>query len=302
MSDTPDSGTPEPMREVWMPPDAPKPGVIPLRSLGLGEVLGGAFATIRRYPALLLGSAAVVLTVSSALSLYLMVPVLDDYQRLAAAGPLTSMDEVQSIFWRIMSATAAGGVVGVLGQVFLTGLVTIVAGRAVVGKPITLGQAWTELRPRILPLLGTTLLIGVCVVVGIVLCVLPGIWIAVLFSLATPALVLEGLTVRQAFTRSKELVRGAWWSTFGFLVAAVAISWVVNLVLSLPFGGSGFGAAFSGQYAPTTAQFVTTMIVGLIGSVVTYPFISTVTALVYIDRRIIVERLDVQLAQAAERP
>ncbi|WP_456049285.1 hypothetical protein [[Kitasatospora] papulosa] len=31
----------------WVPP--PKPGVIPLAPLGLGDVLGGAFSTVGRY-------------------------------------------------------------------------------------------------------------------------------------------------------------------------------------------------------------------------------------------------------------
>lgn len=281
-----------------MPPAAPKPGVIPLRSLGLGEVLGGAFATIRRYPGLLIGSTTVVLVLANALGLFLMLPAVDDLQRLTESGRRPTTEEFLPIFTGVL----VGFLASTLGQVFLTGLATIVTGRAVIGKPITLGQAWTELRPRILPLLGTSILIGICVAVGVVLCILPGIWIAVLFSLATPALVLEGLTVRQAFTRSKELVRGAWWSTFGFFAAAVGIIWVVDILLSLPFGNFSFGAAATGQDTLTTGYLVTTTIVGVISGVLTYPFVSTMVALVYIDRRIIVERLDVQLAQAAERP
>ena len=44
---------------------APKPGVIPLRPLGLGEILDGSFATIRRNPKATLGIAAIVMTVSA---------------------------------------------------------------------------------------------------------------------------------------------------------------------------------------------------------------------------------------------
>ncbi|MCZ0979229.1 hypothetical protein O1L60_09075 [Streptomyces diastatochromogenes] len=43
----------------WMPPP-PKPGVIPLKPLTLGEVLGGATSTIGRYKGPVMGLAAAV--------------------------------------------------------------------------------------------------------------------------------------------------------------------------------------------------------------------------------------------------
>ena len=47
---------------------APKPGVIPLRPLGLGEILDGSFATIRRNPKATLGIAAIVVTISAVIT------------------------------------------------------------------------------------------------------------------------------------------------------------------------------------------------------------------------------------------
>ena len=47
---------------------APKPGVIPLRPLGVSEILDGAFASIRRNPKAILGLAAVVMTISAVIS------------------------------------------------------------------------------------------------------------------------------------------------------------------------------------------------------------------------------------------
>src|ERR1700733_2453673 len=47
---------------------APKPGVIPLRPLGVGEILDGAFASIRRNPKAVLGLAAVVMTIAAVIS------------------------------------------------------------------------------------------------------------------------------------------------------------------------------------------------------------------------------------------
>ena len=47
---------------------APKPGVIPLRPLGLGEILDGSFATIRRNPKATLGIAAIIVTISAVIT------------------------------------------------------------------------------------------------------------------------------------------------------------------------------------------------------------------------------------------
>ena len=37
------------------PAIAPKPGIVPLRPLGVGEILDGAFTSMRRYPKATLG-------------------------------------------------------------------------------------------------------------------------------------------------------------------------------------------------------------------------------------------------------
>src|SRR5690606_10270210 len=52
----------------WGAPQAPKPGVVPLRPLNLGELIDGAFTTIQRYPKIMLGMSAIVMTAVTLLS------------------------------------------------------------------------------------------------------------------------------------------------------------------------------------------------------------------------------------------
>ena len=63
----PDGGAPygRPQAPWGMRPVDDKPGVIPLRPLGLGEVLDGAVSVLRRYPRPALGLAAIVALVST---------------------------------------------------------------------------------------------------------------------------------------------------------------------------------------------------------------------------------------------
>src|SRR6266700_7483461 len=53
------------------PPPAPKPGVIPLRPVSMGEILDGSIATIRRNPKATLGFTAVVMVASTAITTFL---------------------------------------------------------------------------------------------------------------------------------------------------------------------------------------------------------------------------------------
>src|SRR6266851_3911479 len=59
-----------PARGAWPThaPSAPKPGVIPLRPLVVGEILDGAFSSIRQNPKATLGLSAILLTITGVIS------------------------------------------------------------------------------------------------------------------------------------------------------------------------------------------------------------------------------------------
>src|SRR5205085_4777376 len=80
----------------------------------------------------------------------------------------------------VVGAAAIGGVaaalIGVLATLILTGVLTAVVGRAVLGQPMTTAEAWREVRPAIPRLVGTALLSALIVyatiTVGVVVSVL----------------------------------------------------------------------------------------------------------------------------------
>ncbi|KOV84988.1 hypothetical protein [Nocardia sp. NRRL S-836] len=284
-----------------------KPGVIPLRPLTVGEIVDGAVGTMRRHPKLIIGAAAVVAAVTQVLGLLVQLPFLDDLTSVAAIDPNTvtqeeAVDRLTSGLTGFFTGTLLSALLILLGTVFLSGFVTVVVGRAVLGQPVTFGEAWEEFKPRLLPLLGATLLFGLVVTVGVILCIVPGIWLSVLFGLVTPALVLERCGVRTAFGRSRTLVRGAWWRTFGILLLASVISAIINWIIGIPFGL--LGAATTGFSSDPTAALSTGSLVlstigAIIASTITLPFTAAVTVLVYVDRRMRAEGMDIELQRAA---
>jgi len=284
-----------------------KPGVIPLRPLAVGEIVDGAVTTMRKYPVLLLGAAAVVAAITQIAGLLVQLPFLDDLTSVAKLDPNTmtqqeAVDQLTRGVTGFLTGTALSLLLLLVGTVFLSGFITVVVGHAVLGRPVTFSQAWEEFKPRLLPLLGATLLSGLVVTVGVILCILPGIYVGVLFSLIGPALVLERCGVGTAFTRSRVLVNGAWWRTFGILVLAALISWVISWIISLPFGL--LGAASNGFSAePTAALSVGSLVLSTIGAIIastiTLPFSSAVNVLIYVDRRMRAEGMDIELQRAA---
>ncbi len=284
-----------------------KPGVIPLRPLAVGEIIDGAVKTMRTHPKLLIGAAAVVAAVTQILGLLVQLPFLDDLAAVATVDP-NSMTQEQAIDQ--LTSGLVGLFTGVflsiflllLGTVFLSGFITVVVGHAVLGRPVTFAQAWEEFKPRLPSLLGATLLTGLIVTVGSIFCLVPGIWLWVLFGLVTPALVLERSGIGTAFGRSKALVNGAWWRTFGILLLTVVIGAVISWIISIPFGL--LGAASTGfSTEPTAALSAGSLILSTIGAIIastiTLPFSAAVTVLVYVDRRMRAEGMDIELQRAA---
>lgn len=89
-------------------------------------------------------------------------------------------------------------------------------------------------------LLGVSLLTGIGVGVGLFLLVVPGLILFTRWSLAVPAVMLEGRSPREAMRRSAELVRGQAWQVFAIFMtvtaAAFGASFLVERLLERPLG------------------------------------------------------------------
>ncbi|AIJ21122.1 glycerophosphoryl diester phosphodiesterase membrane domain-containing protein [Amycolatopsis methanolica] len=319
--DRPDDSTPpagNQMPPAPPPPDAPyqqqgwgprpgygKPGVIPLRPLTVGEILDGAITTMRRHPALVFGSSAVVAVIGAVLQLLASRYLLPDVQTLQNLGPAATDQQIQDAALDVLGDTAlitgVAVIITVLTQTFLSGFLTVVIGKAVLGKPVTFAEAMAEAKPRFLPLLGATIVYVLLVAAGSVLCLIPGIWLYTLFGLTTPALVLERAKVGQALSRSRQLVSGSWWRCFGILLLAGVIATVLQYLVDIPFSLSAGGTdVLTGEAVPAGWGALLLVAVGqVIAQTIVQPFVANTTALLYIDQRMRKEGMDLQLARAA---
>jgi hypothetical protein len=82
-----------------------------------------------------------------------------------------------------------------------------------------------------LPLLLIAVIYSLCVFVGLIVLVIPGIMIAVMMSVAVPARVVEQTGVITSFYRSQDLTDGHRWAIFGLFVAYFIIQLIISTIL-----------------------------------------------------------------------
>lgn len=106
------------------------------------------------------------------------------------------------------------------------------------GRRVSVGDSLKVGLSNWLPLLGLAILMGLGVMVGFVLLIVPGIILAVMWSVAVPAKVVEKIGVTDAFQRSRDLTRGRRWAIFGLFVIYVIAVWIVEALImaaAMPF-------------------------------------------------------------------
>jgi uncharacterized membrane protein len=106
------------------------------------------------------------------------------------------------------------------------------------GNRASMGETFS----RSLGALGTVILlaivISICVGLGLILFIVPGIVIAVMFWVAIPAEVVERGGVGASLKRSRELTKGHRWSIFALVVLLIVLMMLISGVLGMIIGQS----------------------------------------------------------------
>jgi hypothetical protein len=94
----------------------------------------------------------------------------------------------------------------------------------------------------LLPLMGVSILGGIGIGIGFVLCIVPGLFLLTFWSVVAPVTVIERPGVFSAFGRSWELVRGYAWPVFATIVLVfllVVAASVAAALIGLALGDVG---------------------------------------------------------------
>ncbi|TMR07890.1 hypothetical protein ETD86_50090, partial [Nonomuraea turkmeniaca] len=330
---TPYPPQPQPGHGYMPPPQALRPGIIPLRPLGLGDILDGTIKLIRSNPKAVLGLSAVA-ALLAAVPLAIGQAFVLNAMGTALTDPTTPPDQITSVYG--IAAQYGGSLISYAVQfvvvTLLTGVLTRILGRAVFGGNITAGEAWQLVKGRVPALFGVVGLMAVIMLVPMVVFVLLIVAISMSstgegaiglvigltilfiivyvvyylffwtrFAFASPAVVLEGKGPIQAMRRSWHLVSGDFWRVFGILLLTSLLVGLLGAVVSVPFtiAGTLFGMLGAGSMANAIVSAVLIALGATLSAMFTYPFQAGVAGLLYADRRMRSEAFDLVLQTAA---
>lgn len=176
------------------------------------------------------------------------------------------------------------------------------------GRRPTLGEAFRFALTRFAALLGTSILVGLIVFAGFLLCIAPGVYFLVSYIFVAQVVVLEKLSGGTAMSRSQELISGHRGRVFGLLiliwVAMMAVNMGVGIGLNLVLPSQTLVPAERGYRVEINPvnHAVNTLISQLI-QILFSTYIAVCTTLLYLDTRIRKEGFDLELAaQLGEEP
>lgn len=333
------TGAPAPATAAggWTPP--PKPGLIPLRPLTLGTLLGASFQVLRRNPRPMFGFALLV-TGATFLISALLTGVLAFFllSRIAMASGADTESVTVGAFAGIFVGALVPLAFSIAATALLQGVVVLEVARGTVGEKLTLRGLLRAARGRLWAIIGWSLLVTAAVLIAIIvtvlLLVLIGVglgpsgvgvvvllsvlavlgavvlafWLGTRLSLVPSVLVIERLPLREAVPRAWRLTIGYFWKTLGIQLLVAVILSTVSSILTTPFNlllslGGGLLNP-NGDIAATGAIFwavyLLTLVVSVVFGAITAVIQSATTGLIYIDIRMRSEGLDLELTRFVE--
>ena len=190
----------------WTPP--PKPGLIPLRPMGLGTILGASFMVMRRNPRATLGPALILSAVITIVVALGAAAYIAAFSRIFTT---TSSNDADAFAAGALLASLLLVVLGiaivVVATAVLQSIVVVEVARASLGEKLKLGQIWKIFRGRLGAVIGYTLLVTLAIAVFVALFV--GVTVAVI-----AATTLGGSTS----SPSPNAIMGVMFATFGVTI------------------------------------------------------------------------------------
>ncbi|TQL67119.1 glycerophosphoryl diester phosphodiesterase family protein [Nocardioides albertanoniae] len=315
-------------------PPAHKPGAVPLRPLGLGDMLDGAFRLVRFNPGATVGASVLVAAVAMAIPLVVTGTMTFTGDSLKTFGSALEDPDYQPGGAEVVGIVAAVGslLVGMIlqgfGTILVAGMISHVAHAAAIGKKLTLTQAWAATHGNRWRLIGLAVLfagvallaLGVAVALIVLVAVvqdsplraiLAGVLLGLLlfvaavfvsvrfYLLAVPSLMLERTGVIGAVRRAWQLSKGQFWRLLGIALLASIIAGFASQIIGFPISiiASVVSVAVPDLYflATITGNALATVVAAAIAT----PFTGAVTNLQYLDQRIRKESYEVELMEQA---
>jgi hypothetical protein len=143
----------------------------------------------------------------------------------------------------IISGLIYAGDVGILGALIVAAIGTIAtywfqgmvveAARDILDgrRDHSVGSLVRAVVPVLGPLIVAGILAGIAIGIGLLLLIVPGLFLLTIWAVLAPVIVIERKDAMSSFGRSRELVRGHGWQVFGVIVVLFIVQFVVTAVI-----------------------------------------------------------------------
>lgn len=245
-----------------------------LRPLSLGQLLDETFNIYRRNFLLFIGISA--------------VPNLALLAFQFSFSGITDLSQKEvGIF------TVIAGLFTLVASAFVSALVTAATTLGVsdiyLDRPTTIMSCFSRVARKAPRVVAVSLIVGVIVGLGTLLCLIPGIYWAGVYGIAVPAVVLEDITVSHAISRSKDLTQ----NSVGRIIVVYFLTTIFTLgmLFALDAGLNLIGLAATQKTFNKQAldQVLTTL-----GGIVFGPITAIGLTLAYYDQRMRKEAFDIE--------
>ncbi len=175
-------------------------------------------------------------------------------------------------------AELTGLVVLVLGNLLAQAAGAQVATSVAVGRPADWRRSRQVAAARAGAAVTVSIEVGVLCSLGLVLFILPGVYLWISWLVVMPVVVLEGCSGREALSRSSYLVKGRWWSVFGgyLMVELFLVIWAI-------VASTAIGFVFHGSSA---SQTVVEQLASVFIELALSPIVVMFVVIAYLDLRL----------------
>lgn len=258
-----------------------------LRPLGMADILDAALRLYRQNFGPFLGITAIVFVPVGILQ------TVGAFLMGRSMGPNGDSSEVQMGALIVFGVFMLGALlVYLLAMPVCQGALSIAVARRYLGQPVTVADAYQMISDRWATLLAGVMIVGLMTAMGMLLCLIPGIFLGTLFMFVTPVIAVERATLMEALRRSRDLVTGHWWRCFGtYLLLSMLIQLVAGAVV---YPVTFLSAFLLMERNPALAQALNQGL-GMAASTLVQPVQIIGLVLLYYDLRVRKEGFDLEL-------
>lgn len=228
------------------------------RSFSIGRILSRAFGVMGSNPLVVFGVAFAL----GAIPRMFFNLVFGLNNRNVAMGQTPGLLVAQGLFAILIMIVLQSIVVGCITR----GAVAYSQGRRA-----SLGECLSVAISRVFPVIAVSILFGLGVALGSILLLVPGVILAIMWSVVVPVTVEEHTGIFGAFARSRQLTSGARWNIFGLflllLLIMIAIGIAAGIVSLIVIGTSYQNQAVEWSPAALMLNVIFSTIISAIWSV-----------------------------------